>query len=62
MKPQNQQKCEECGDSIPKGKEKYVNAKKVCEYCFFKLKKYTKNDAKGRDFLRRYLSWWGLKK
>ena len=50
------QKCKECKSPIPKGLEKYVKAKKVCEKCYFKLRKngdsIEKMDSRGE-----YLKW-----
>ena len=39
-------KCEICNDSIPKGLEKYVGGKVVCDYCFGKQRKNVKVPTK----------------
>jgi len=31
-------KCQKCKEPIPKGKEKYIQAKMVCERCYNKIK------------------------
>ena len=63
MKKPKKQKCENCGEPIPKGMEKYVKCKIVCERCYYKLKQPSKRSlASGRNFLNDYLSWWGIKK
>ena len=40
------QKCEHCGKCI-EGRIQYINSKKVCDYCYFKIKK--KNNKKRKN-------------
>lgn len=40
-------KCEECKDRISKGKEKYINNKRVCQSCFNNIKINNKKKEEG---------------
>ena len=53
MKPKKQ-KCEECGDILPEGKEKYVKCKVVCERCYFRLRR---NGQKRQELEEVYIKW-----
>jgi formylmethanofuran dehydrogenase subunit E len=41
----NSKKCENCGEIIPAGLEKFVNCKILCERCFYRQK----NKMNGRS-------------
>ena len=46
-------KCSNCKDPIPKGKEAYLNAKVVCDYCFYRLKR--KKESSIKEFYRNWI-------
>lgn len=50
-----EQKCKNCKCPIPKGKEKYIKAMKVCERCFFRLKKTNRMKISNRESYLRWL-------
>jgi len=54
MKPQ---KCKNCKEPIPKGKECYVKAKKVCEKCYYKLKSPSRRNRGGNTLVNYYKRW-----
>lgn len=47
--------CENCGELVPEDKIKYINAKEVCQNCFFALKK--EGNERKKPIQKIYLNW-----
>lgn len=49
-------KCENCKDPIPKGEECYIFGKKVCNWCFNKLKRKNPRKTSMTDVYKEWLN------